>query len=112
MRIAIVNDVLLIVEAMRRVIATAPQHRVAWTARDGAEAVERCSKDTPDLILMDLVMPSMDGIEAIRRIMASTPCAILVVTADINSTASKVFAALSAGALDVINTPVLETSGT
>src|SRR6185295_19229535 len=97
--------------AMRRVIANAPQHRVAWTARDGAEAVERCAKDTPDLILMDLIMPNMDGIEATRRIMASTPCAILVVTADLNGTASKVFEALGAGAMDVINTPVMDASG-
>src|SRR5258706_14946301 len=112
MRIAVVNDLLLAVEAMRRVVAGAPEHQLAWIARDGAEAVENCARDTPDLILMDLIMPKMDGVEATRRIMASTPCAIVVVTADVGNTTSKVFEALGAGALDAVNTPVLESPGT
>ena len=111
MRIAIVNDVALAVEAMRRVVASSGEHRVAWIARDGIEAVERCAADTPDLILMDLIMPRMDGVEATRRIMADSPCAIVVVTANVNHTTSKVFEALGAGALDAVNTPVLESPG-
>ena len=59
MRIAIVNDMVMAIEAMRRVLARAPRDRVAWIARDGAEAVELCATDTPDLILMDLIMPVM-----------------------------------------------------
>ena len=61
MRIAIANDVAIAVEALRRVIASVPGYRLAWVAVDGAEAVERCRQDTPDLILMDLIMPVMDG---------------------------------------------------
>jgi two-component system response regulator WspF len=111
MRIAIVNDTLIAVEAMRRVVSQAAGHELAWVARDGAEAVERCARDTPDLVLMDLLMPEMDGVEAIRRIMARTPCAIVVVTASVNRHCSKVFEALGAGALDAVNTPTLEQAG-
>jgi two-component system response regulator WspF len=56
---------------------------------------------------MDLIMPEMDGVEATRHIMARTPCAIMVVTADVDRHASSVFAALHAGALDAVSTPVL-----
>src|SRR5437667_1691200 len=112
MRIAIVNDLLMAVEAMRRVIVKAGRDQVAWIARDGAEAVSRCAEDRPDLILMDLIMPKMDGVEATRRIMATTPCAIVAVTASVEDNSSKVFEAMGAGALDAVNTPVLENPGT
>jgi chemotaxis response regulator CheB len=111
MRIAIVNDMVMAVEAMRRVLVQAQGHELAWIARDGAEAVERCARDTPDLVLMDLLMPEMDGVEATRRIMAKSPCAIVVVTGSVNRHCSKVFEALGAGALDAVNTPTLEQAG-
>lgn len=111
MRIAIVNDMTLAVEAMRRVLLVADGHQVAWIARNGAEAVALCARDRPDLILMDLIMPEMDGVEATRRIMAHSPCAIVVVTANVNDNASKVFEAMGAGALDAVNTPVLDNLG-
>jgi two-component system response regulator WspF len=114
-RIAIVNDLAMATEALRRVLMKVPAYQLAWVARDGTEAVERCRQDTPDLILMDLMMPVMDGAEATRRIMAQTPCPILIVTATIDGNFAKVFEALGAGALDVVQTPTLadgsETQG-
>jgi two-component system, chemotaxis family, response regulator WspF len=111
MRIALVNDVMAAVEAMRRVVLSTRQHQLAWIAHDGREALALCAHDTPDLILMDLIMPGMDGVEATRRIMAHRPCAIVVVTANVTSRSSKVFEAMGAGALDAVNTPVLESTG-
>jgi two-component system response regulator WspF len=107
MKIGIVNDLPMAAEALRRVLTLAPEHQLAWIARDGAEAVELCLKDTPDLLLMDLIMPRMDGVEATRQIMTQTPCAILIVTAGVDANAARVFAAMGHGALDAVDTPLL-----
>jgi two-component system response regulator WspF len=111
MRIAIVNDVLLAVEALRRAVVSRPEHSVIWIARDGAEAVHRCARDRPDVVLMDMIMPVMNGVEASRLIMAESPCAILVVTATVEGNISLVFEAMGHGALDAVNTPVLGSRG-
>src|SRR5689334_8719934 len=110
MRIAIVNDMPMAVEALRRALAFERTHEVVWVAGNGAEAVRLCAQDTPDLILMDLVMPRMDGVEATRRIMAETPCPILIVTASVENNAALVFEAMGFGALDAVDTPALGAS--
>ncbi|MGO4331653.1 chemotaxis response regulator protein-glutamate methylesterase [Cupriavidus sp. 2TAF22] len=107
MKIGIVNDSQLAVVALRRVIALDPELEVAWVAEDGESAVRMAAARTPDLILMDLLMPGIDGVEATRRIMAATPCAIVVVTMDLGRNASQVFDAMGHGAIDAVDTPTL-----
>ncbi|MDX2230595.1 MAG: chemotaxis response regulator protein-glutamate methylesterase [Leptolyngbyaceae cyanobacterium bins.349] len=110
MKIAIVNDLAIATAALRKVVQTVPEYQIVWTAKDGAEAIARCAQDLPDLILMDLLMPVMDGVEATRHIMKDSPCGILVVTASTEKNMSRVYEAMCHGALDAVNTPVLNAS--
>lgn len=107
MRIAIVNDTVLVVEFLRKIALSVADYEIAWVARNGLEAVEKCAADTPDLILMDLVMPIMDGVEATRQIMNRSPCPVLIVTATLDGNTPKIFEAMGHGALDAINIPVM-----
>lgn len=111
MRIAIVNDMPMAMEGLRRAVQDGGRHEIAWMAWNGKEAVERCAQDVPDIILMDLIMPEFDGIMATRQIMQSNPCPILIVTASVNQNCSMVFEAMGEGALDAVNTPMLGMSG-
>ena len=111
MRVAIVNDLALAREVLRRLVLSVSGYTVAWTAADGAEAVDRAAHDRPDVILMDLVMPVMDGVEATRRIMAGSPCPILLVTSSVSGNFNKVYEAMGHGGLDAVNTPTLGPDG-
>lgn len=105
MKIAIVNDQTIAVEALRRALAFESAHEVVWIANNGAQAVELAARQRPDIILMDLMMPVMDGVEATRLIMKQSPCAIIIVTSDTTKHVSRVFEAMGHGALDAVNTP-------
>ncbi|WP_454689385.1 chemotaxis-specific protein-glutamate methyltransferase CheB [Achromobacter aloeverae] len=105
MKIGIVNDMPLAVEALQQALALDPGLSVAWVAGDGEQALQACAAQRPDIILMDLLMPVVDGVEATRRIMAQTPCAIIIVTGDMDRNTSRVFEAMGHGALDAIDTP-------
>jgi two-component system response regulator WspF len=112
MRIAIVNDLALAREVLRRLVHSVPGYRVAWTAENGEEAVRKAAQDRPDIILMDLIMPVLDGVEATRRIMANSPCPILLVTSSVSGNFNLVYRAMGCGGLDAVNTPTLAPNGT
>lgn len=112
MRIAIVNDLVLAREVLRRLVQTVPGYAIAWTAENGAEAIRKAAQDRPDIILMDLVMPVMDGVEATRQIMSNSPCPILLVTSTVSGNFNMVYRAMGHGGLDAVNTPTLGANGT
>jgi len=51
------------------------------TAADGREALERFEEMTPDLVVLDVMMPRMDGLETCRRLRARSPVPIIMLTA-------------------------------
>ena len=53
---------------------------VVMEASDGAAALRRWRADRPDLVVLDLGLPSLDGFEVLRRIRADDETPILVLT--------------------------------
>jgi len=70
---------------------------VRGEAADGEEAIKAVEELKPDVILMDLLMPTMDGIEAIHRIKSLRPSTRIIVLTSFAQN-EKVFPAIEAGA--------------
>jgi CheY-like chemotaxis protein len=80
---------------------------VVTTARDGREAVAAATREPPDLILMDVVMPHMTGIEALRAIRAQERTrAIPVILVTTRGESENVEAGWASGCSDYVTKPI------
>lgn len=71
--ILIVDDHAMVRRGIRGFLELQPGFVIAAEASCGADAVRLAGDLTPDVALIDLVMPGMDGVETIRRITAASP---------------------------------------
>jgi DNA-binding NarL/FixJ family response regulator len=97
-RVLLADDHQLVRSGLAALLAGSEDIEVVGTAANGAEAVEMARRFTPDVVLMDLVMPVMDGVEATRRLVADLPSAQVVVLTSF-SDQERILAALDAGAI-------------
>ena len=98
-RVLIVDDQELVRIGFRLFLETQPGLAVVGEAGDGEEAIERVRELRPDVVLMDIRMPTMDGVEATAKLTSGAiepaPRVLVLTTFDLDE---YVFGALRAGA--------------
>ena len=72
-RVLIVDDQAIVRKGTMALLAQVDGITVVGEAANGQAAIEESAILTPDVILMDLVMPKVDGIAAIQEISARQP---------------------------------------
>jgi two-component system chemotaxis response regulator CheY len=102
-RILLVDDA-QVIRVMLTKILKAAGYEIAGEASNGLEAVEKYKDLNPDLVTMDITMPTMSGIEAVREIRKYDPEAKIIMCSAIGQK-SMVIEAIEAGARNYIIKP-------
>jgi DNA-binding NarL/FixJ family response regulator len=96
-RVLVVDDHALFRHGLLQVLRSSPDISVVGEARDGMEAIEQAAALQPDLVLMDVRMPSVNGIEAARRIRTAQPAVRILMLTE-SEDEEDLYAAVRAGA--------------
>ena len=72
-RVMIVDDHSVVRVGLKQVLEQSGEFEVVGQAADGEEAVRVAADVSPDVVIMDVIMPGKDGVEACREIMESAP---------------------------------------
>lgn len=100
-RIVLVDDHNVVRIGLKAYFNTLKDIRVVGEAANGEEAVRLAQELTPNVMLMDLIMPGMDGVEATRQVKKVSPrTQIIVLTSYHND--EHIFPAIRAGALSYV----------
>jgi len=101
MRVLVVDDEPMVREVLALYLAR--EGFDVETADDGEQALERFGALTPDLVLLDLMLPLIDGLEVFRRMRASAEVPVIMLTARGEETDR--IAGLDLGADDYVTKP-------
>lgn len=100
-RILVVDDEPTILAAVATRLRA--EEFVVETAVDGPSAVAAAARSTPDLVVLDVMLPGFDGLEVCRRIQAAQPVPVLMLTA--RSDETDMLIGLGIGADDYLTKP-------
>ena len=96
-RILLADDHTVMRAGLRSLLERQPALEVVGEAEDGRQTVELAASLCPDVVVMDIGMPSLNGIEAARQIVAKQPATSIVILS-MHADETYVMRAMKAGA--------------
>jgi len=96
-RIVLAEDHKMVREGLRGLLESQPDMEVVAEAGDGRAALQLVQETSPDVIVMDVVMPDLNGIEATRQVVVRSP-GVKVIALSMYSDTRFITGMLSAGA--------------
>lgn len=96
-RLLIVDDMIVVCEGLKTMLASETGIEIVGFAHDGKKAIEQIVEKKPDVVLIDILMPAMGGIEVTRRIAKQYPQVKVIVLSSFDED-SYIVDAVSAGA--------------
>ncbi|MBI3610091.1 MAG: chemotaxis response regulator protein-glutamate methylesterase [Nitrospirae bacterium] len=107
-KVLIIDDSAFYRQTIAGFLKAVPRFEVIGTVPNGSEAIRFISRSKPDVITLDLEMPTMDGFTFLRWLMANEPIPVVVISS--RSESSNVFKALEMGAADFLGKPTQQAS--
>src|SRR5665213_3464308 len=71
--VLLVDDHTVVRQGLRALLSQEEDIEVVGEAENGRQAVQMATKTTPDVIVMDVVMPLMNGLEGTRQVLKNHP---------------------------------------
>ncbi len=102
-KLLIVDDSWVFRTVLRETLFQREDIEIVGEAANGIEALEMILKTSPDVILLDLEMPTMDGMTALQHLMIHTPVPTIMLSSLSKKGSPRCFDALRYGAVDFIS---------
>lgn len=104
-RVFIVDDSPIVQEILSKGLSQDPEIEIVGTASDPYEASEKLSTIDIDVMTLDLEMPKMNGLVFLKQLLPQYPIPVIVVTSLTERGGTLAWAALQAGAVEVVPKP-------
>lgn len=103
--VLVVDDSAFIRRALTDILEIAGDIMVVGTAKNGVEAIEKTKAINPDVITLDLEMPTMDGLRCLKELQKITNAPIIILSSLTKNGENATIEALEAGVVDFITKP-------
>jgi len=104
-KVMVVDDSFVMRTLIKDIVSSDSDLKVVGEAANGAEALEVAKKCSPDVVLLDIEMPTMNGLECLKRMKLVSTAKVIIISSVAQVGSPQTMEARRNGAFDVITKP-------